>query len=422
MLNKIKSNSKIIKEGLLVSITEYFMLGTIFFVTIFLNRFYGSDVLGDFSFSYSLSQIIIFGIGTAFSPLLRRELTLSLKNKNNLINNILHYRIILLALVLLLSIPFLFIYNNNYLLYVFAILATSKGLDLFSDTFYTYYQSVNEFKIYSILKCGHAISLTILITTAVFLELSKEYIYFSFLISSILFFFINIVYVHLKRIIKLSLKGFFSLNLEQKAILKDVWPIIINAVIFQLKSRASVLIVFFLLGSTVTGVYSSILITITVFTALSSPLGIVLFPGLNKIFSEDSSLLKIHARNIIINLFLIGVMITIFYFITLKLQIMVLGDLPDYSTKMFVIMGLSIPSLIAIGGVGNIFVILNKQKEAVLLGIINLVITVVLFYGLIHFFEIIGLAIAFLITSFLNLLSLYYFFLYLLNKMILNEK
>ncbi|MES2417270.1 MAG: hypothetical protein V4541_03730 [Bacteroidota bacterium] len=231
-----------------------------------------------------------------------------------------------------------------------------------------------------------------------------------------MFFLINLIYVYRNKIISLRLSGVFKLGTEKKQLLKDVWPIILNAIIFQLKSRFSVLIIFFLLGNTVTGVFSSVLMTLTVFTALSSPLGIVLFPGLNRVYSEDPDMLKKYAKKITVNLFLIGVAVTIFYFLTLKLQIMVLGKLPDYANEMFIIMGLSIPALIAIGGIGNIFVIINKQKEAVLLGFINLVTTIILFYILINYFKTVGLSIAFLITAMLNLITLYYFFVYLLNK------
>ena len=61
-----------------------------------------------------------------------------------------------------------------------------------------------------------------------------------------------------------------------------------------MKSRSSILIIFILLGAVSVGVYSSALMTITVFSATSAPLGIVLFPKLNlKFLEEPQALIKL---------------------------------------------------------------------------------------------------------------------------------
>ena len=295
--------SKLITESIWVSIAEYMMLASIFLVNIVLNRKYGTEVLGKFSVAYSISQIIIFGLGTGFSPLIRRELTLNQDNKEELVNNVLHLRMLLLLFVCFLSIVLgSFFFKDRSLYLIFIIFLFSRGFDLISDTFYVFYQSVDRIETYSYLKISHSIFLIISIFILAYLGFSEKYIYLVFLFVSAIFLIINVLLIRLRKELNLTLKGLLILTKNKIILLNDVLPLILNSIIFQLKSRSSVLIVFVFLGTIATGTYSSVLMTITIFTAASSPLGIVLFPKLNKAFSKSSKDVIIQMQKIILTL------------------------------------------------------------------------------------------------------------------------
>ena len=409
--------SKLITESIWVSIAEYMMLASIFLVNIVLNRKYGTEVLGKFSVAYSISQIIIFGLGTGFSPLIRRELTLNQDNKEELVNNVLHLRMLLLLFVCFLSIVLgSFFFKDRSLYLIFIIFLFSRGFDLISDTFYVFYQSVDRIETYSYLKISHSIFLIISIFILAYLGFSEKYIYLVFLFVSAIFLIINVLLIRLRKELNLTLKGLLILTKNKIILLNDVLPLILNSIIFQLKSRSSVLIVFVFLGTIATGTYSSVLMTITIFTAASSPLGIVLFPKLNKAFSKSSKDVIIQMQKIILTLLFVGAFFTLIHYCTISIQINLIGKLPDYANEMFEIMSLSIPFLIAIGGVGNIFVIINRLKESVYYNIFSFILTIVLYYLLIQVMEIKGIAITYLLTGIINLLLMYFYTIYLLKK------
>lgn len=167
---------------------------------------------------------------------------------------------------------------------------------------------------------------------------------------------------------------------------------------------------------------SSGLMTITFFTAMSAPLGIVLFSRLNNTFESNISLMQKKVNSILIQLFLLGTFITGVYFITIKYQILVIGELPGYAIDMFRIMAFSVPFLIIIGGIGNIFVIIDKLKEALIFSFVSLFFSLISYYIFIHYLQITGLSISFLIISIFNLLLLYLYFIFLLKGIIKETK
>ena len=113
------------------------MLGSIFVINVLLSRQYDLTALGTFNFCYAISQIGVLGLGSGFSLILRRELTIAPEKFNTYIQVVLKLRFLLLAGILLLLLPFLFglpLFQDNILLYL-TLLIISKGFDSFSETF-----------------------------------------------------------------------------------------------------------------------------------------------------------------------------------------------------------------------------------------------------------------------------------------------
>jgi O-antigen/teichoic acid export membrane protein len=154
---------------------------------------------------------------------------------------------------------------------------------------------------------------------------------------------------------------------------------------------------------------------------MSAPLGIVLFADLNKTFNSDIQKMKKRVNSIVIKLMVLGTLITLLYFMTIKFQIIIIGELPAYAKEMFTIMAFSIPFLISIGGIGNIFVIIDRLKEALVFSIVSLFVSIMCYFICIYFKNIQGLSIAYLIIAVFNLIFSYLYFMYLLNRIINNR-
>lgn len=416
LLNKVRcffySKQKFLKETFWVSFTEYLMLGVIFLVNVLLNRAYATKDVGDFNVVYSLSQIVFFGIGGVFTPILRRDLTL--KDNNSLIKNVFNLRLIILVFffVIILLINCLFNFSIAYPLFFILI---SRGLDILNETFYTYYQCRGKIRFYAILKSSHAFLLILFLLILVFcFNSSIFYFYFCFSFFSLIFFAINI-YFFFKNVSRDLFYGLARIEGLKSTFIESV-PLMFNSLIFQLKTRSSVFIIFVLLGNIATGVYSSALATITIFTAVSNPLGIVLFPKLSNIYNQKPELIIHQFRRIIFVLLILGLVFSGLHYITIDIQMNLFGELPSYSNKIFTIMTFSVPFIIALGGIGNIFVIINRLKEMVVYNIITTMLTLITFYLSIKFYSISGLAYGFVFMSVFNILLLYFLIVNLIKK------
>ena len=94
---------QILLEGVVVSVTEYLMLGAFVLVNFLINHYYGTEVVGIYALSYAIAQIGILGIGSVYSLLMRRDLSVGQYDSNSYVSRVQFLRSSNMAVVLILS-------------------------------------------------------------------------------------------------------------------------------------------------------------------------------------------------------------------------------------------------------------------------------------------------------------------------------
>lgn len=400
---------RLFKESTLVGFTEYATLGALFLANIFVNRFYGNDELGVFSLCYAIAQIAIVGTGSAFSAILRRDVSLIQKANDIYIRNINQLKIglLLFCFLLLFSSTFFNIVSFDRLFYCIALVLVAKGLDLLSETYYTTYQSIGLYKHYAVLKLANAALFILGVVICCLFHFPADFIYFSMPVSAFIAYFINlIVYKRLtdqngnpaeqeKR------KG------QKKYLLAEAWPLMLNTLFFQLSSRLNVIIIFWLTSHATVALFSAGVMGVTVFTAASNALAIVLFPGLNKEYNMEPAMFFKKTTKLMMMLFLIGAAVALVFYITIPLQIKVIGSLPESAPVVFKIFSLFIPFGFATAALGYSFIIIKKQQLGLLISLVVMIMNAGSFYYLTKYYHQFGMAWAYAASGLFQLFLIY---------------
>jgi len=428
ILLSLKSKSTFIKESIWVIFTEYLWLFGVFVISLLYNRYYGTASLGIFSYGTAVSQLAILGLGSAFSNLIMRDVGINSKLNKAYLVKVLQIRsfIIFLTLIIVVTIQFVIypLTDNRQFIFII-ILIIAKGLDSLCDTFYMILLSLKMYKKYSPIKILHALSAILFVSISCFLKYSITVTYFAILCSSFLFFIINIFYFNIYKneinTIKIpDLKSDFVIKTSEditfRYLAKESWSLLLSAIFFQIGSRINILIIFGIIGSVSLGVYTSGSILITCFTAAAPFMGIVIFPVLNKKFVENPTKLSRFIVGIIPAIFIVGIMVTVVCYLSIPFAIKLMKNLPAYASYIFAIMILVIPFNYVIGVINSLFIVIKKQSIGMVVTFVILVVNIALFYFGALFYQIKGVAIASVISSFFQVAS------YILVYLIVSRK
>jgi O-antigen/teichoic acid export membrane protein len=416
--NIISLNGKrLVTESVIVSFTEYLMLGSLFLINVLLNRYYNTSTLGDFSFSYSVAQIAIMGLGGAMSPILRREILEQKQSSAVIVCNVLQIRAffsVLFVLVALLA-SFILINRFGHIVYFVLAMLLAKGFDLLNDTFYTTFQSIHRFKYYAILKSCNAICNILAVCVVALYKRPIEYVYLSIILVSMFFFIVNFYYLNrLIMIIKQVFKD-FAFNATKRYYLKESWPLVVNSIFFQLSSRLSVIFVYSISGKQISGVFSAAIMIITVFTAFANAIAIVLFSHLSNLYRENTNQFYKFLNKQSIRLFCFGIILYAIFYVTLPLQFLFLGQMPLYASRIFSFSAIAIPFAIVSAILGNVFVIVRRQKMGMYVSFIVLLINCLIYYVLPFVSKIDGPAFAFVLSN-IFIVIIFVYFIYQIKK------
>lgn len=411
---------KLFKESAFVGFTEYASLGALFLANIFVNRFYGNDELGVFSLCYAVAQIAVVGTGSAFSAILRRDVSLIQKANNHQLWHINQLKGLLIIICLFL-LSFVLFFNNAAtarLIYCIGLVLLAKGFDVLSETYYTTYQSVGLYRQYAVLKLLNAFLFITGIAVCCVTKLPADFIYFSMPATAFLAYGLNVaVYKNYAG----QLTSVFHHQQGagyKKYLLKEAWPLMLNALFFQLSSRLNVIIIFWLTSKADVAVFTAAVMGVTIFTAASNALAIVLFPDLNKQFNASPSAFLAKTNRLIRLLLLLGLLVAGIYYITISLQIKIIGNLPASANQVFKICSLFIPFAFATAAIGYSFVIIKKQRLGLVISMIVMLINAGSFYFLTKCFYQQGMAWAYVVSGAFQLLLIYGMLHYLLMKKI----
>ncbi|MBL0145300.1 MAG: oligosaccharide flippase family protein [Chitinophagaceae bacterium] len=378
------------------------MLGSLFGINIIINRGFGTAELGEFTFAYTIAQIVIMGVGGAFSPLLRREIILQNKeDANKYLISVLQLRVYIITFCCVLcSLLFIFLHSSQVKLNtIVLIMLLIKGLDSLTETFYTTFQSLKRYNTFALIKSSNAIINIVAVLLIALLKLPVLALYFSLAMVALFYLICNLFYVSKIFKIKKYIKLNWHYSAEKKSIVMEGWPLILNSIFFQISSRVSVVFVYSISGKIVTGVFSAAIMMITVFTAFANSLGVVFFPRLAQIYTQNKLALFKYLQKTAFVIGTLGTVLCGIFIATIYWQLKIVGHMPPYAYRMFFIAGLSIPFAILSAVFGNVFVILRKQILGMYLAAIILIINCVLYYCLPQIDSILGASFAYLISN-----------------------
>jgi O-antigen/teichoic acid export membrane protein len=428
LLSLLKSKSSFFKENIWVIFTEYLWLFGVFIISVLYSRFYGADALGVFSYGTAISQIVILGLGSAFSNLIMRDVGTNSKLNEVYLKKVLQIRGVILLftlfIVVVIQYAFFSVTNTENLVFIL-ILIIAKGLDALCDTFYMVYLSLKIFKKYSYLKILHTGTTILFVTFSCLLHYPILITYLVMLLSSLFFLVFNIYFFIRQRnemnniespMVNSNFKIKTPDTITFRYLAKEIWPLLLSAVFFQVGTRINTLIIFGFMGSISVGVYSSGLMLITCFTAAAPFMGIVLFPVLNRTFLENPDKLSKLILKAIPIIFMIGIAVMFVCYLGIPIAIKLMKNLPEYAVTIFTIMIWVIPFNYVIGIINSLFIIIQKQKAGMVVTFVVMVVNIILMYTGVLYFQMDGVAIAFVASSIFQVALYVIVYFYLNNR------
>lgn len=399
--------NRIFKESVLVTFTDYLSFGVLFLITIFINKFYDTTQLGLFTLIYTIAQITVMSFGSGFSGILRRDVSIDPSLSAPYISNILKIRglIILLSFIFAITGSYLLIENKPGFIYFLFLMILAKGFDLGNETFYTTYQSVHAVKRFTFIKSANFILLGLLVLAVCFNQLAIHWVYEIHAIVAVLFFVFNGIFYHKKQEpIKAAI---FKRNTLTKYLLIETWPLLVNAVFFQLSSRISIIIIEALNGTRMQGMYSLGITIIAGLTAFANSISIVLFPYLTVTYKNNFKRLWPTVNKVILSFLACAVLLVIAFNAALPFILNSVGNLPSEAPEVFSILSWGIIPVFLTALTGYLFTIMGRQQQGMYASGITLVINIAGFYFLSKYFNIIGSAYAFIICQSLSFIIMY---------------
>lgn len=388
-------NNGLVFEGVVVTITEYIMLGSFVMVSYFINHYYSTSYVGVYFLAYSISQIVILGFGSAFTSLMRRDLSTNKYSLNDYFAKVQYLRFGNLLIGLVLSaITILFFYQTlTQNLFFILLMIGTKGFDALNESYYTAYQTLNKLTEYSALKIFNASAFLLISGYSCLNHYDIAYLYYGQLLISIIFFAINLYrWKRLMWVDSIELK-----KVKYRFLLIESLPLIINTLIFQLGLRLNTVLIFDEIGDKGLGVFSIIVMVISVLTGIANAFGIVFFGRLSRAFLNDTEVFIRVLRQTIILSVIFG-MVSCFIFLAFRPFVDYLFNLAEYYKLYFVMAG-AIPFIFFTGFIGGIFVVINQQKIGMYLSTLVLIFNIAIYYFLTRYFGLIGSGFAYLAAS-----------------------
>lgn len=417
----LKSNilKKILGESAIVSGTEYFAFGVIFFTSLLINRNYGTIELGNYNLAITIAQLLILSIGGAFSIILRRDITLFPTKLSLYTNQVFFIRVSITLILLCIGILLCFfpIYYSKPFFYYLTLLILSRGIDSCTETFLTVYQTTDRISKYTLFKGMNSFMLLIGVLVISFYKFNIVWIYIYWTMISLLFVVVNMLYTHSK---VCSLRWGIDVPVITQLI-RETWPLFINSILFQLNSRGCIVIISLFLTTEVLGVYTAGITLISIFTAFVSSLAVVFFPYLTKAYKERPDLFMSSVNKMVFGMTFLGVIIFGVFLILTPYIIKIYGHFPFNPSNLFRILSFAIVPMVSTGILGYLFTILHKQKQGMFAAGIVLIINFSLFFIFTSFANVNGATWAYLISQLITGLVTY-FWIYLLVKIDVRER
>lgn len=402
-MSKIKFSRVLFKEGLLVSISDYYLFGVTFVITLIISNFYGLEQFGVYTIILSLSQIIIASVNGSYTAIIRRDLSLHPEKVEAYTSNIVSIRFV--AVVFILIVPILITlspFKSNYSLLI-GFMILSKGIESINETFLTVYQTIGKIHIYSYFKLSQATLILFTVSLSVYFNSTITYIY-----SLPIFVYLIFSFSHLYFAKSIELKVHFKIEKQfLKYLRKEAWPLFVSVIVSQLNIRGSILIISRFVSPYNLGIYSIGVTLISLATTFINSLVIVLFPTLTKAFSTGSIQAYKTFKALTFYSFLLGIIIFLLFNVLSSFIPILYSDLTSIGINHIRTMSFAIIPIIAMGISSYMFTIIGVQKQGMQLMLFLTIINLFIFAIATYYFNFVGSIISYSITLTITFLSFF---------------
>lgn len=304
-MNQIKS---IFKNTSWMTLSQFVTSICAFLWTILIARYLGVSDYGILSFAISFTAITGIFMDLGMTTFTTRELSRDKNLSHKYINNIFPIKLLVSILIIIATSIILYILKYDFLTIEVTLILTIELIFMSMTSFINgVFQSFEKLKYQAIGTIMNSGLLLITILITMHFNLGLIAVAIAYTISYSIF----LIYMFIKLIQKFGLVKFeFDKDFWKNTIIKSA-PFGLTAFFYTIYFSIDVVMLSYISGDYVTGIYNSAYKIITVFTTFYVVYQFVIFPVMSKFFKESDDLLRISYEQSIKYLLIIILPITI---------------------------------------------------------------------------------------------------------------
>ena len=383
--------SKAAIDSLWVSAGSYAMFAAMFGVTVVINRGYGTAELGRFGIAWAIAQLTVLASTSGFQAIHKREVAYARRSIPELVAETLAVRLLSLLVILTISAAVLFGFDTGQRLAIPVFLVLfAKAIEVIGVTLAETLQVSGHNRQYAILSALNAASLLAAVGAVWSLGLSSRAVYTSLIFAAVLYTSASVLAysrVH-------GVAAVHASRARMGALVRESWPLIINAIVFVASSRAAVVIVGARAGEAQAGVFTFASGVVGGLAVVASAAGTVIFPGLCQTFVSAPGDLRRKMFRLAGQLAVVGLGAVTVLFLVKGLVLQVYGTLPPYASDVVMTLGAGLVPTFAVVSASYMFTAIGQQKEGMYAALLNAALVLSLVFPLTQYRGALGAAIA----------------------------
>lgn len=405
----MREKFKYIQQTLYVVVPEYIAGFSIFLILIFFSKSYSLAFIGDFTFSNTIAQLIAAIYGSAMLITMRRDFMLVPKLIDKTVITIVFFRLLIVVAIALIV---YLLFKSNLISIISFIIIISRLIDSLTEVNHYALLAQNKFNYFSILKSLQYLTLIGCVFIISFFKYDAQTTINFFLINSLFWLFINLVFLKFSNIdFQIDLK-----NRYLKLLILRTFPLLLSSSIYLLSTRINLLVVKDYCEADEFGVFSILINLIALFSIFASALSSMLMNQQTILYKKSTLLFRNNILKLVLVFLVIGLLFSFsFYYLADYINIL-FKNYPTDKIYLIKIAAFSVIPLFAQIPLNYIFTIINKNKIALIFSSIMLFCSYFIYSIFSHFFKLDGAVYSLIVYNVFWFLCLFVLSIYLLSK------
>lgn len=398
---------KISRNAFWLSIAEILSKGLAFVATVLITQHLTRETFGQYNFVLSFGLIFSVLANFGFGAYTTREIAKNKAQKKKIVGNLLTIKLVLTVLVLILIfIAARFVNKPIYVisgLYLVGFLIVFDALRGFWGSIFQAHEKIGYL---AFTRLGERIIYLSLLFVVIKLRQGLLMVIGSLLMSSLIFNVLELILINFK-FVRLSLRFDWSFI---KKVLVGTFFFVLNDIFIIIFFKIDTVMISLMKNDTLTAIYSAAYNFIFAIIFIPTVLSTVLYPVLTRFFKKNRDLFRNHLSLIIKYYFLISLPVVVFlFFFAPELIFLVYRGKYFESLNVFRCLSLVLVFVFLNFVLSMILNTVEKQKFVAIASFTAMVLNLALNFILIPSYDIIGAAIATVITEMIFCAALLFF-------------